>query len=72
MVNEALSDMHTPGAFPGDLTFIVLQDLLRRPIEIWMEDKNGVDIVNHPYYQIKENPILFWYNSLNVSGEDDH
>ena len=39
IVADTLRDMSKPGGYPDELAITVLQDMLKRPVEIWMRSK---------------------------------
>ena len=70
IVAETIKDMTNPGGYSDELAITVLQDMLKRPVEIWMRSKSGEDIETHPHYPVKRNSILLWYNGINNEGGD--
>ena len=68
IVAETIKDMTNPGGNSDELAITVLQDMLKRPVEIWMRSKSGEDIENHPHYPVKRDSILLWYNGINNEG----
>ena len=70
MVAETLRDMNNPGGYSDELAITVLQDMLKRPVEIWMRSKNGEDIETHPHFPVKRNSVLLWYKGTNTKGDD--
>ena len=73
MVAETLRDMNNPGGYSDELAIMVLQDMLKRPVEIWMRSKSGEDIETHPHFPVKRNSMMLWYNGINnEGGEGNH